>query len=233
MRSGSSRRPPTRRRKTSRKPATSTARSRARRRAREEGAGAAKLANIGLARLAARQGRRRARETTLEPILKETDPALLGPAYAAMGEAQLSQGVSEKNLELLRDAAIGSFMRVIVQCPPSPSESQDPLEWAIYGYIRAAKRITELERKRKSRTSGTAKDSSALQSSGSFPFVPARSEGRRAAQRNSRLERRAPVAFSKPPVPSTSTSRHSLPFDFLLEIQTSGSRQKPSNHTAP
>jgi len=114
----------------------------------KEGAGAAKLANIGLARLAARQGDVARAKTTLEPILKETDPALLGPAYAAMGEAQLSQGVSEKNLELLRDAAIGSFMRVIVQCPPSPSESQDPLEWAIYGYIRAAKRITELEKKK-------------------------------------------------------------------------------------
>ena len=113
----------------------------------KEGALSAKLANIGLARIAARKGDVAKAKTTLEPIIKDqTDPSVLGPAYAAMGEALLTQGIKEANLDALRDAAIGSFLRVIVQCPPTPSESQDPLEWSIYGYIRAAKRITELDK---------------------------------------------------------------------------------------
>jgi tetratricopeptide (TPR) repeat protein len=114
----------------------------------KEGALAAKLANVGLARLAARQGDVPKAKTLVEPILKDTDPVVLAPAYAALGEALLTQGITEKNPDRIREAAIDGFLRVIVQCPPSPSESQEPLEWAIYGYIRAAKRIIELEKKK-------------------------------------------------------------------------------------
>lgn len=114
----------------------------------KESAGAAKLANIGLGRIAARQGDAPKAKTLLEPILKDTDPSILGPAYSAMGEALLAQGIKESNVERLREAAIDNFLRVIVQCPPMASESQDPLEAAMFGYARAAKRITELDKEK-------------------------------------------------------------------------------------
>lgn len=112
----------------------------------KDAAMAGKLANVGLARIAARQGDFAKGRTLLDPILKDTDPSILGPAYAAMGEVLLNQGIKETNIEKIREAAIDHFLRVIVQFPPTHGESQDCLEAAMYGYVRAAKSLAESEK---------------------------------------------------------------------------------------
>jgi tetratricopeptide (TPR) repeat protein len=114
----------------------------------KDSATAGKLANVGLGRIAARQGDFAKARTLVEPVLKDTDPSLLGPAYSAMGEALLNQGVKESSLDKIREAAIENFLRVIVQFPPSSSEPQDCLETAMYGYARAAKSLSEAEKEK-------------------------------------------------------------------------------------
>jgi tetratricopeptide (TPR) repeat protein len=108
-----------------------------------------KLAECGIARMAAKKGDVERVKSAMEPILKGSDPTLLAAAYAAMGDALLTKGTTEPNAERIREAAIENYLRVVVQCPPLSSDSQDDLERAMYGYAKAAKKLSELEAKQK------------------------------------------------------------------------------------
>ncbi|MBI3818187.1 MAG: hypothetical protein HY286_05810 [Planctomycetes bacterium] len=111
----------------------------------------AKLGECGIARIAAKSGDAEKVKAIVDPIIKGKDEVLLAAAYAAMGEALLNRGVKEiqtGGAEKIREAAIENFLRVIVQFPPPSNESQDDLERAYFGYIRACKRISEVEKKK-------------------------------------------------------------------------------------
>lgn len=114
-----------------------------------EAARAGKLAECGIARLIAKKGDVDRVKAATDPILKSNDPTLLAAAYNAMGDALLTKGITEPNAERIRDAAIENYLRVIVQCPPSGSDSQEDLERAMFGYAKACKKLAELEAKKK------------------------------------------------------------------------------------
>lgn len=109
----------------------------------------AKLGECGIARIAAKTGDVDKVKSIVDPIIKTNDPVLLPAAYTAMGEALLSRGVQDAakgGAERIREAAVENFLRVIVQCPPAPNESQDDLERSMFGYATAAKRLSEIEK---------------------------------------------------------------------------------------
>lgn len=106
----------------------------------------ATLANVGQGRIAARQGDFTKAKMLLEPALKSNDPTILGPAYAAMGEACLAEGLKLQNADKLREAAWDNYMRVVVQFPPSSLDSADSLELAMFGSVRAYHTLAKLEK---------------------------------------------------------------------------------------
>jgi len=85
----------------------------------------------------------------VEDVLKSDDSALLTLAHAAMGEALLVEGVKESSADKLKDAAILHLLRVDVQYPPAASESQEPLEYALYGFVRASSTLMGLAKANK------------------------------------------------------------------------------------
>lgn len=111
----------------------------------------AKLGDCGIARIAAKTGDVDKVKSIVDPILKGNDSILLPAAYVAMGEALLNKGAKDGangGAEKLREAATDNFLRVIVQVPPPANESQDDLERAIFGYAKAARRLSEIEKKK-------------------------------------------------------------------------------------
>lgn len=107
-----------------------------------------KLAECGIARMAAKSGDIDKVKVIVDPILKGNDPVLLPAAYTAMGDALLNNAVKSNPpaVDKIHEAAVGNYLRVVVQVPPPAGESQDDLERSLFGYIKACRRLSELEK---------------------------------------------------------------------------------------
>ncbi len=105
----------------------------------------ASLATAAQGRIAARQGDVPKARMLLEPLIQSTDAAILGPAYAALGDTLYAQGVKETNAEKLREGLL-HYLRAEVQFPPVTGESTDTLEMALFGSARTYKKLSEIDK---------------------------------------------------------------------------------------